>query len=312
MEMKTNAGSKFFGLFFATVLLLGLSACGGDENPTTDPTPGPLNIDTTSDPATAEAMRKTQQIFYSIPSPIEMASILRKANASYDHTKLNDINNKEKYATAEKQALNLGIYGADLSYCSIFNENQETMFYLAATRHLAEKLGVMSAVDDATVDRIDRNLEDRDSMMTIISETFWTLDTYFKENDRDAVSALIVAGGWIEGLYLTTQLLDEDPDKELVNRVAEQKFTLDNLVSLLESYSEKPRVAEDLAGVLQDIRELDALYDGVTITREKTTTETDPESGMTVIGGDNKIEITTEQLMAIKDKTAELRTKYTE
>ena len=312
MEMKTIAGSKFLGLFFALILLAGMSSCGGEETPTVNTDQPPLEVDTASDPGTALAVRKTQQIFYSIPSPVEMASILRKANATYDHTKLSDIQDKEKYTTTHKQALNLGIYGADLSYCSIFNENQETMFYMAAARHLAEKLGVMSAFDNKTVERIEANIEDRDSMMTIISETFWTLDSYFKENDRDAVSALIVVGGWIEGLYLTTQLVNENTDQELANRIAEQKYTLDNLSSLLESYSEKPEVATELAGVLQDINELKAIYADVTIVREKTTTETDPESGVTIIGGSNTIEITQEQLMAIKDKTAELRNKYTE
>ena len=115
-----------------------------------------------------------------------------------------------------------------------------------------------------------------------------------------------------KGLYLTTQLVTEDANEEIVKRVAEQKFTLENLVSLLEAYSENEASKEQLAGVLQDVNALMEIYTDVNITREKTTAETDPETGVTVIGGENTIEITTEQLLAIKEKTAEIRNKYTE
>jgi hypothetical protein len=191
----------------------------------------------------------------------------------------------------------------------MFNENQETMWYMAASKHLAEELGVLGAFDEVIIERIEDNIEDRDSMMVIIAETFWTLDEYFKENDRESISALIVAGGWIEGLYLTTQLYNpETPEDELITRIAEQKFTLGDLANLLGSYPDDQSLAE----VLQDVQSLQAIYEGITIKKGPTTTSVDPNDGEMVLDATTEIDVTEEQLLAIQSKALELRTKYTE
>ena len=101
---------------------------------------------------------KAQNIFYSIPSPIELAQLIQKAGAKYNKDLLNPIKNVSKYMSNTSKALNLGVYGADLSYTSVFDDNtQESIFYLAATRKLAESLGVGNAFDEKTVDRIQAN-----------------------------------------------------------------------------------------------------------------------------------------------------------
>jgi hypothetical protein len=303
MITRTSVCTAFAGMLF----VFGMSSCG-EEAPGT-PTVREADVAVEIDTAVSERVKQTQNIFYSIPSPVQMSSILRKSGAHYDLTVLSDVKNKDKYAGVQKQALNLGIYGADLSYCSIFNENQETMWYMAASKHLAEELGVLGAFDETIIERVEDNIGDRDSMMVIISETFWTLDEYFKENDRESISALIVAGGWIEGLYLTTQLYNpESPEEELITRIAEQKLTLGDLANLLASYSDD----QSLADVLQDVQSLQAIYEGVTITKGPTTTSIDPEDGELVLDATTKIDITKEQLLAIQSKAKELRTKYTD
>ena len=106
--------------------LVVLVACGGGESGQQDT----LNVPDSADSAAqAERMRKTRNIFYNIPSPMETAALLRKAGAEYDKDILNDVKNVDRYTAASKQALNLGIYGADLSYASVNNQTQESMFY---------------------------------------------------------------------------------------------------------------------------------------------------------------------------------------
>ena len=88
----------------------------------------------------------------------------------------------------------------------IFNQNQESILYLSCTKKLADKLGLSKAFNDEVIERMEMNVDNRDSLLTIISDTYYNLDSYLKENDRDHISAMIIAAGWIEGLYLGTQI----------------------------------------------------------------------------------------------------------
>jgi len=257
-------------------------------------------------PEQQDRLENAQNVFYSIPSPIEMASILKKTGAKYDYTLLNDVEHIDKYMSANDQALNLGVYGADLSYTSIFNETNESMLYMKATQTLAEELNISSAIDDQLAQRLEANVEIKDSLISLISEVYWNLDNYLKESERDNMSALIIYGGWLEGLYLTTSLLDTDSTSvEVRQEVAEQKLALNNLVSLVKQYGEDEALSETLA----DLEALAELYKDVQIEHERDDITTDAESGVTVIGGSNKIQITDEQLMAIKAKAEEIRSR---
>ena len=166
-----------------------LTACGGDQPPQ-----DALVVDQGKDSTAQDArIQKTRKVFYSIPSPMETASLLKKAGAEYNSKILNDIKNVDKYTAASKQALNLGVYGADLSYTSVFNHTQESMFYTSCAKKLADRLGVSNAFNDTTLERMEANMNDRDSLLSIISETYWNVDAYLKENERDNISALMIA-----------------------------------------------------------------------------------------------------------------------
>src|SRR6202008_264862 len=87
----------------------------------------------------------TQKIIFTVPSPIEMALLLQKANAKYDAKILNDIQNTSKYTSNASKAINLGVYGADLTYTSVLDQTQESMLYLTASKKLADGLGITEA-----------------------------------------------------------------------------------------------------------------------------------------------------------------------
>ena len=64
-----------------------------------------------------------------------------------------------KYQTTRARAINLGIYGTDINYASMFNQTQETLFYVKCAKTLANNLGVMNAFDKETLDRIEGNID---------------------------------------------------------------------------------------------------------------------------------------------------------
>lgn len=287
-------------MVFVTAVFL--SGCGGEP-----PAQDTLNVENPADSATkADRMAKTKKIFFNIPSPMETAALLKKAGAEYNGKILNDVKNVDKYTAASQQALNLGVYGADLSYASVFNHTQESMFYTSCSRKLADRLGVINAFNDSTLELMQSKMNDRDALLDIISETYWDVDAYLKENGRDNISALMIAGGWLEGLYIATQVSIASDTPELRQRIAEQKLSLNDLISLIDSY---PVEDQRLVAVKADLDALKALFAEVaTAAPGATVTQ---ENGVSVVGGNGpSATLTDAQLTAIRDKAAAIRATY--
>lgn len=292
---------------FIILLISGLAGCqcsnDNGERAITD-----VQSDSLKTGDTADKLQKVQEIFYTVPSPMEMASLLKRTGTTYNINILNDVNNVVKYSSSKRQALNLGIYGSDLSYASIFNQNQEAIIYLSCAKQLADKLGVTSAFSNETMDRIEVNIENRDSLLDIISDSFYTLDAYLKENDRRNISALVITGGWVEGLYLATSIAAEQDKvpEDLRKRIADQKYSLGDLLELVKSYQSDG----GLDDVVADLESLHDLYEEVNIEVESGEVTTDEATGMTVIGGQSTYELTDAHLAAITDRVREIRTSY--
>jgi hypothetical protein len=295
MNIKTTIR---FSLAIATAATF--SSCGSSA----DNDNGITGSDTSS--VSMEKDTKAQNVFYSIPSPIETTSLLKGAGAKYNASYLNPIENLSKYSTAASRALNLGVYGTDLSFTSIFDQTQESMLYLRCTNKLATSLGISGAFDEATTARIEANLENRDSLLTIISDSYWNADTYLKENGQPGVSALIIAGGWIEGLYIATQIANATKNEAIATRIGEQKLSLDNLVALLDSYKTSN---DGVNNILPQFQELKKIYDGLEVKSSETTVETNKEAGVTTLDNKSNFKISPEQLKTISDKAAQIRNK---
>ena len=122
---------------------------------------------------------------------------------------------------------------------------------------MAKQIHLDAVVNESTKHRVEYNLDNRDSMQVIIGSTFWKMETIMKENDRDALSSLIVAGGWLEGLYLACELAEINPDNSLIQQIiADQKYTISNLNELLSFFVYDEEINESLINPLKNIEEL--------------------------------------------------------
>lgn len=296
-DMMRYRWMRPFMAFLGAAVILSACESGGSEN---SQPPVQANVDSLQ----MARMAELQKIFFSIPAPMEMASLIKGMGYQYDSKMLNSTDNVSRYAGEVSQALNLGIYGADLSYASMFDQNQESMNYLAAAQRLAREMGVDGALDDAVIERLTSNQDSRDSLLKIVSDAYADLNGYLKENDRIEVSALVVAGGWIEALYLSTRYAEKD-NPELNRRIAEQKYSLTNLLNYFSEFGEK----EKLAGVKADLTALQTLFDQVTIKSGTTQTKTESDGTM-VIGNNSTVDMSPEILEQIATKVSEIRSKY--
>jgi len=253
------------------------------------------------DQETSGRVEKVQNVFQTLPSPLETASIFQHAGANYNAELLNPIANVDNYSTNTQKAINFGVYGADLSYANIFEQTQETMFYMNCTKKLSDALGVSSAFDAATMERLEENINNKDSLMIIINDAFWLADAFLKENGQDNLSALIVTGGWIEGLYIGTKTIDkENPDEGLMLKIADQKFSLDNLVQLLATYDN-----EEVKQLASKLNNLKAIYDKISEEESETTVE--ETDGVTTIGGGSSLSYDKETIIEITNEIEKIR-----
>jgi len=298
IKEKMRLRNTIIGMMAIAIALL-ISGCEAENTGSI----GEVGKSALDEEQTKNNVEKVKKIFYSIPSTIEMATIIQESGASYNSEILNDINNVSNYTSSKSKAINLGIYGADLSYTSVFNRNQESVFYLSCSKQLAEQLDISNALSDDLLDRIQEQVEDREALTDIVTETYWSLDSYLKDNDRTELSAMMVAGGWLEGLYLSTQIFKEGMANEnLTQRIIDQRFALDHLIKLVESH----KTMASLVDINTDLKSIQDLYLQANASESSTPSKKD---GVTVIGG-KKYSMTTAQLTELAELVEDIRTKY--
>lgn len=261
-----------------------------------------------SDTTVAEGIRSVKQIFYSLPSPLETAMILKRAGAKYNEEILNPVENISRYSTNKSMALNLGIYSTDLSYASLFDQTQASIKYMSASKKMAEGLGILNAIDNTVIQKLEENVNNREVIMDIISETFLNTNSILEENDRVAIGTIILVGGWVEGLYIATTLADNaSADNELVERIIDQKLSLGTVINLLNQNKDNP----DVASVMADVKDLEAIYNQVQISVSGVEAVPDKNGGVTTLKSKNVASVSPEVFMKLKSKVNEIRSKYT-
>ena len=295
-----NAKWMAFPLMFLFV------GCG--EGPGSDPSGGAgTNSEAAMDEEgmmPARRQKAFKKIFHAVPSPIETAMLLERSGINFDSDALHSLDKAVGYSTTDLQSVNLGIYAGDLSYAVIFNQNQQSVDYLNTCRRLCDGLGVGDIIDADLIARADNNRDIRDSLVDIVTDTFYALNARFRENGMEEVSGLMAAGGWIEGVYLGTRSLNTSTD-DLKLRIAEQKMTLDNLMGLLASYPP----TDALNAMKEALRPVEAAFAGVSIT-ENPAAATAAEDGTVIISGGPDVSYDQATLAAISESIAAVRNQY--
>jgi len=257
---------------------------------------------------------KAKNIFYSLPSPLETAMLIKSAGADYNEQLLNPLGNVEKYTTNKSMALNLGIYTTDLSFCSLFDQTQTSLNYMDATRKLAEGMDIKDAIDEETMIRLEENLNNRDVVMDIISETFLNSSSYLKENERQAVAAIVLVGGWIEGLYLATQLVGDKSleENKLVDRIAEQKLSFSIVDRMLEDnkVNEKGEQNVDIVNLMNELQGLRTAYSKIIVQTSAVKVEPNEQTNVTTLKSQTKITVSPEAFTDLRNAVNSLRTNF--
>ncbi len=241
---------KFF-IVTATVSLL-MSACGsGKHDDDDDDTVEIVDMGLDSQKISA------QNVFNALPARDKIISLTAEAGAEYNPMILNDPSSVNRYSLESSKALNLGVYGADLNITGVFEQTQESMLFLKCVNILAKNLGVSKSFDEKMIDRMSANKSNRDSTLEIVSQSFKSADKYLKDNGRPGTSSLIVAGAWIEGIYLAISTAKETKNEMIVKEIYGQSESLKYLIQLLE----QSKISDDANYILTDLKQLQTVFD---------------------------------------------------
>lgn len=289
-------------------LAVGVSGCNSGNKKANDDNAAEEEFITAMDDETQEKFQTAKRIFYSLPSPIETAKILQSAGATYDENLLNPVRNQSGYITNLDMALNLGIYTTDLSYASLFDQTQTTLNYIEVAKNMADGLNILDAINESTIQRLEDNINNREIIIDIISETLLNSSSYLKERGLESTATIILVGGWVEGLYIASQLVGDDPieNNKIVERIVDQKLSVDFMINLLKEASDDP----DASKVLEDVRNLKATFDKIEINLGENTPVVDPETNVTTLKSSSSHNLTKPVFDELVNKVTEIRNSY--
>lgn len=295
-----------------SVATLFLVACGGEDTKQKDIT---VNVDAPQkeeeravSARTLKELKNASKVVYTLPSPVEMADILHETKAVYDVAILNDPNAIDNYITDFKRSLNLGVYFADLSFTSMFDYPQEAMKFMGAAQAMSDELNIQGVFTDEVMMRLEENMSNKDSLMDIVASTYMDTDLYLQDNERPIVAKAILAGAWMEGLYIAVNLKTESERESLIwQKIGEQKPALINLVKMLKECEDK-----QFDSMIAELEALVTIFDEVKLDYKSDTNSTDEASKTTTLGTSLKVDISEDTYKKIQAKTTEIRNSLTE
>jgi len=288
------------------LVLVVLSACGSkkpEEQTFLE------NLDSAKTEGPTISGEVISDILQRIPSPLEISMILKESGKKYNVSYLNPSDNRSKYNTNYKKALNLGIYGTDLGYTNLYEQNQDGVKYMEAIKELADGLNIGQFFDIETVGRLATNSKNLDSLLLITTQNFNTINHYLQTQSRENLSVLLLTGGWLEAVHITTEVAKANPgNKELEETIGEQKIILENIILLLSFYKESDANMKDL---LTQFEELKKAFDRVNISYTYKESTFEIVDGVMVIkdNSSSTVQITNEDIASIKAIVDNIRNK---
>lgn len=255
----------------------------------------------------AEAEDDFGQTFYRIPAPEEMFTFVKSGNLNFASNLLNPTSNLEKYIDTRAKELNFGVYAADLAYSAAFHEFQGSLQYIDAIKKLSEAIEISAIFNDGLNGRIKNIFAHQDTLVNVTNSTYNRIVNHLEANDRGKTLALISAGGWLESIYIVTNLVSKyDAKNPTIQQIADQKLTFENLMLYLEQYKSDPAVQQtidDLQGIAKVFSQLEV---------EKIENANTGNTGEVILlGAGSKIKITKEQFDLLKSNVNTARNKIT-
>lgn len=211
--------------------------------------------------------KSEEDIYYMLPSALQIAHIYRKSGLKYFPDISNDTRNSSLYVSETSKLQNLGVFSADLCWAALNKQTQEELTYLSAMMEISNDLGMGSVFSSgAFVDRFEANVSNEDSMIIILSELQERMDFYLQEAEMEDKSTVIFSGAWIESIYISLAAYKiEGKESALSMRIHEQVNILEGLIAKLEQVYEPD---QEIKLLISDLNALHFLVSNFTMMKK--------------------------------------------
>ena len=282
-----------YNVFIGLGVLLFIASCGGNEVDKKEELKDSTNTITSTD-------NNNETNLYTLPSPMQIASILKKAGLKYYTGLTNPIDNLSKYNSRNTvgKTLIMGVYLSDLSYCILNKKTEEGEKYFKICTQLSESIGLAKAFQDNNVPiRLEKNMNNEDSVSNIMSEIQMQSDNMLEENQQEYISIIAFSGAWIECMYTGTQVYMKEKNANVSTNIIEQMGIAENIIKALKANKSKDA---DVTELLKDMNSLDEMYDNFKSVKEIKATDPD-------VIDPAKISIGVDELLNFSNKIQEIR-----
>jgi hypothetical protein len=295
-DMKKNLAV----VITAGVLIFIAASCKKTEKGSNIPVP----VFSTYRPEATEKASKHREIYYGLLTPVEVCNIFERLNIRYNDTIVLPPENRDLYMSSYKAAMNLGVYGVDMGYMKLFGSNRQTVSYFAAIRTLSERLNMPDTFLSDAIKTVDTDMSNPDSLTTLMNDAYEKIDSHLRREGSQGTLGLMLMGGWIEAMYLATQLAYDpsNPDPQVVGKIAEQKYSLNSLLSFMKNYYDDPMVVF----YTKKLKYLNRWFDTFNIYYQPGDVSVDTIRQVITTSG-TEMNVTVETLNEIRDYVANLR-----
>jgi hypothetical protein len=293
-------------LFSCLVIFLLLFTYSCQRGPKIKDTFEPVFSTYKSDSAGTKVPGEKNEIFYGILTPVEICTIFERLGVPYNNAALNPTSNRDKYLSSSKAAITTGIYGVDFGYLKIFGIGQEMIDYMVTIRDMSNKLGIPDNFLTEPIKRIQSDISESDTIMSLMNAAYTKMEDHLRASGRESTAGLMVMGGWVEAMFIATQLVynPAKPDPEVVQKIAQQKYTLTTLLSFMKNYYDDPMVVY----YTKKLKYLKNYFDTFDIYFKKGDLEIDKTKKIFRSSG-SEMTVTVETLNQIRDYVKKLRTE---
>lgn len=284
MQIKETSKKLIYTMFSLLII-----ACGSD-------TPNNNGVDSTDSISKKDSLKdypNSAAIAFALPAPLQIATVLKNSNVSFSEKILVSPKQIREYPSDYSRAINLGIYTTDLGYSTVFGQKQTTLNYYKAVNNLLNDLHITVDVSNDKFKRFENNINNTDSLCSIILASFGQWQSYFQENNREEDGLYILAGTYIEGLYLTLNHPTIQKTEAFKNLIGQQKLFLNNVLELSNYMDKKP----DFDDLYLKLGAIQQAYEAISVS-----VKTDKDGKSVIL-----CNYTPQQLSALSLKVTEVR-----
>ena len=224
----------------ACAVILTAASCNRTDKGIKAPAP----VFSTYIPESPDDTTRIREIYYGLMTPVEVCNIFERLGIRFNDTIILPPENRDLYMSSFKAAMNLGVYGVDMGYVKLFGVNRQTMSYFNTLQTLSRRLEMPDSFLSDAIKSLDPEMSNPDSLTRLMNDVYSKIDRHLRQEGNEGTLGLMLMGGWIESMYLATQLAYDpsDPDPQVVGKIAEQKYSLISLLSFMKNYYSDPMV----------------------------------------------------------------------